>query len=329
MTMSMTSSKLTIVFLDGHTLNPGDLSWEEWRNYGEIVRYDRTPYDTENIVAHCAGAQVLLTNKVPLSAETLARLPQVKYIGVTATGYNIVDTAAARKQGITVTNVPGYGTASVVQMTFALLLELALRVQRHSDAVAEGRWSRSPDFCFWDYPLVELAGKTMGIIGMGNIGGKVAEVAAAFGMSVIGSSRTRTDQSHRSNFRWAGIPELLESSDVISIHCPLVPETRGLINKENLARMRSTAFLLNTSRGPIVVEEDLAEALNAGRIAGAGLDVLTVEPPAHGNPLFRAKNCIVTPHISWATREARARLMAGALSNLIAWLSADPTNVVN
>jgi glycerate dehydrogenase len=329
MTMSMTRSTSTIVFLDGHTLNPGDLSWEEWRNYGEIIRYDRTPYDTESIVAHAAGAQVLLTNKVPLNAEALARLPLVKYIGVTATGHNIVDGAAARSRGITVTNVPGYGTASVVQMTFALLLELTLHVQRHSDAVAEGKWSRSPDFCFWDYPLVELAGKTMGIIGMGNIGGRVADVAAAFGMSVLASSRTRTDQTHRSNFRWAGIPELLENSDVVSIHCPLVPETRDLINKENLGRMKPTAFLLNTSRGPIVVEEDLAEALNAGRIAGAGLDVLSTEPPPAGNPLFRAKNCIVTPHISWATREARARLMAGALANLVAWLSGDPMNVVN
>src|SRR6185437_5107457 len=268
-----TTPTIKIVALDSFTLNPGDLSWDEWRNHGKVELYDRTPYDTDAIAERSAGAQVLLTNKVPLSAATLARLPELRYIGVTATGYNIVDVAAARTQGVTVTNVPGYGTVSVVQMTFALLLELALHVQRHSDAVMNGKWSRSPDFCFWDTPLVGLEGKTMGIIGMGNIGGKVANVATAFGMSVIAKSRTHTDQSHRPNFRWTEIPGLLASSDVVSIHCPLVPETRGLINRENIAQMKPTAFLLNTSRGPIIVEEDLAEALNSGRIAGAGLDV--------------------------------------------------------
>ncbi len=325
----MSPSKIKIVALDSHTLNPGDLSWTEWQSYGEIVLYDRTPPDTATIVERCTGAQAVITNKVALTAEALAQLPSVKYIGVTATGYNIIDTAAAKRQGIVVTNVPSYGTASVVQMTFALLLELTLHVQRHSDAVMDGKWSRSPDFCFWDFPLVELAGKTMGIIGMGHIGGKVADVAAAFDMFVLGSSRTHTDQSHRRNFSWAGIPELLERSDVVSIHCPLFPETRGLINKESLSRMKQTAFLLNTSRGPIVVEEDLATALNTGRIAGAGIDVLSTEPPPAGNPLFGAKNCIITPHISWATREARSRLMSGSLANLAAWLSGNPMNVVN
>jgi glycerate dehydrogenase len=321
-------NKIKIVALDGFTLNPGDLSWEAWYQYGHLTVYDRTT-STASIIERSKDAAALITNKVPLTAETLAHLPALKYIGVTATGYNIIDTAAAKRQGILVTNVPSYGTASVVQMTFALLLELTLRVQRHSDAVMEGKWSRSPDFCFWDYPLVELAGKTIGIIGMGHIGGMVADVATAFGMSVLGNSRTHTDQSRRRNFSWAEIPQLLERSDVVSIHCPLYPETRGLINAANLALMKPTAFLLNTSRGPIVVEEDLAEALNTNGIAGAGIDVLSTEPPPAGNPLFGAKNCLITPHISWATKEARTRLMKGSLANLAAWQSGAPTNVVN
>lgn len=318
-----------IVILDGHTLNPGDLSWDEWRRYGEVVVYPRTPVDAATILERCTGADALVTNKFPLTAATMEALPSLKYIGVTATGYNIIDIAAARKKGIVVSNVPSYGTASVVQMTFALLLELTLRVQRHSDAVTDGKWSRSPDFCFWDYPLVELAGKTMGVIGMGNIGGKVADLATAFGMKVIGNSRTQTDQSHRPGFTWGTIPELLERSDVVSIHCPLFPETRGLINKENLARMKPTAFLLNTSRGPIIVEQDLADALNEGRIAGAGIDVLSTEPPVDGSPLIGAKNCIITPHISWATKEARVRLMKGSLANLAAFVAGNPINKVN
>jgi glycerate dehydrogenase len=320
---------MKIVILDGHTLNPGDLSWDEWQQYGEVVVYPRTPVDATVIRERCAGANALITNKFPLTAETLEALPSVKYIGVTATGYNIVDVAAAKRLGIVVTNVPSYGTASVVQMTFALLLELTLNVRRHSDAVMEGRWSQSPDFCFWDYPLVELAGKTMGIIGMGHIGSRVADVATAFGMEIIGNSRTRTDQSTRHNFTWSPIPGLLERSDVVSIHCPLFPETRNLIDKEALNRMKRTAFLLNTSRGPIVVERDLAEALNEGRIAGAGLDVLSTEPPVGGSPLFGARNCIITPHISWATQEARGRLMFGALANLAAFIAGDPMNKVN
>lgn len=320
---------MRIVILDGHALNPGDLSWDKWREYGEVVVYDRTPPDVAVILERCSGADALITNKFPLSAQALEKLSGLKYIGVTATGYNIVDIGAARRQGVIVSNVPSYGTASVVQMTFALLLELTHRVQRHSDAVMEGKWSRSPDFCFWDYSLVELAGKTIGIIGMGNIGSRVADIATAFDMAVIGSSRTRTDQTHRRNFQWAGIPELLGRSDVVSIHCPLFPETFGLINKETLALMKPTAFLLNTSRGPIIVEEDLAAALNAGLIAGAGIDVLATEPPVAGSPLIGARNCIITPHISWATREARARLMEGSLANLEAFLAGKPTNVVN
>lgn len=318
---------MKIVILDGYTLNPGDLSWDGLKQFGEVTLYDRTPVD--KVVERSKGADVIFTNKTPVNAAALNSLPDLKYIGVLATGYNIVDILMAKEKGITVSNVPGYGTPSVVQLTFGLLLELCLRVQHHSDAVAAGRWSSAVDFCFWDYPLVELTGKTMGIIGFGDIGKQVADVATAFGMKVIGTSRNRTDQSHRSNFKWAEIPELLEQSDVVSIHCPLTPETKGLINKENLQRMKSSAFLLNTSRGPVIIEEDLAEALNNGKIAGAGLDVLSVEPPAKDNPLFSAKNCIITPHIAWATKEARTRLMEIAISNLTAYKNGNPVNVVN
>lgn len=318
---------MKIVVLDGYTLNPGDLSWDELETLGDVTVHDRTP--PEQVLKRALGADILFTNKTPLSAEVLSQLPDLKFIGVLATGYNIVDTATARKQGIVVSNVPGYSTLSVVQLTFALLLELTLHVQRHSDAVMDGKWARSADFSFWDYPLIELAGKTMGIIGLGSIGEKVADVATAFGMNVIGSKRHPTDQSHRPNFRWAELPELLAQSDVVSIHTPLLPETKGLINKDNLARMKPTAFLLNTSRGPLVVEQDLADALNNDVIAGAGIDVLSTEPPAADNPLFKAKNCLITPHIAWASTEARTRLMAITVANLAAFLQGKPVNVVN
>jgi len=318
---------MNIVILDGYTLNPGDLSWEGLKKLGFLTVHDRTaPAD---VVSRSKDADLIFTNKTPVDAAALEQLPKLKYIGVLATGYNIVDIDAAKKRGIIVANVPGYGTSSVVQMTFALLLELTLHVQRHSDSVREGKWSRSIDFCYWDFPLVELAGKTIGIIGLGHIGSKVADVATAFDMKVIGNSRTRTDQSHRKNFRWAEIPDLLETSDVVSIHCPLFPETRGLINKKSLALMKKTAFLLNTSRGPIIVDEDLADALNREVIAGAGIDVLSTEPPPAGNPLFTAKNCIITPHISWATKEARSRMMDIAVANLEAFLAGKPVNIVN
>lgn len=318
---------MKIVVLDGYTLNPGDLSWSDLENLGELVVHDRTP--AEEVAKRASGAAIIFTNKTPVTKEAIDQLPHLKYIGVLATGYNIVDTDAARSRGIVVCNVPGYGTASVVQLTFALLLELCLRVQRHSDAVMDGKWTRSADFCFWDYPLTELAGKTIGIIGFGHIGQQVGDVAAAFNMNVIGNSRTKTDQQHRKNFKWATVPELLQQSDVVSIHCPLFPETKGLINKDSLQLMKKSAFLLNTSRGPIVVDEDLAAALNNGVIAGAGIDVLSAEPPPAGNPLFTAKNCIITPHIAWATKEARARLMQMTVANLSAFLQGNAINVVN
>lgn len=318
---------MKIVVLDGYTLNPGDISWEAISKLGDLKVYDRTPEN--KILERVGDAELVFTNKTPLREDILKEMPRLKYIGVLATGYNVVDVDYAKANGVIVANVPGYGTASVVQMTIALLLELSLHVQEHSDSVRAGDWAASPDFCYWKFPLVELEGKTMGIIGFGHIGQKVADVASSFGMNIIGSSRTQTDQSARNNFRWTEIPELLRESDVVSIHCPLFPETKGLINRESLRTMKPSAFLLNTSRGPIVVDEDLAHALNEGIIAGAGIDVLSVEPPATDNPLFKAKNCIITPHIAWATKEARSRLMEIASKNLEAYLKGSPINVVN
>jgi glycerate dehydrogenase len=318
---------MKIVVIEGYSLNPGDLSWAGLEALGELTVYDRSRQD--QIVERCKDAEMVFTNKEPLGRDIMAQLPGLKFIGVLATGYNCVDVAAAKELGIVVSNVPGYGTTSVVQLTFALLLELTLHVQDHSHAVKNGDWSRSPDFCFWNYPLIELAGKTMGIIGFGDIGKKVADVATAFGMKIIANSRTRTDQTHRTNFRWAPVEELLEQSDVVSLHCPLTPETTGLINRESLKRMKPSAFLLNTSRGPLVIDQDLADALNHDVIAGAGIDVLSKEPPLQGNPLFTAKNCIITPHIAWATKEARVRLMDIVANNAKAYVSGAPVNVVS
>ncbi|MBD1420635.1 D-2-hydroxyacid dehydrogenase [Sphingobacterium chuzhouense] len=317
---------MKIVVLDGYTLNPGDLSWDALEALGDLVVHERT---SENeIVERAADADMLLTNKVPLSAKVINALPKLKYIGVTATGYNIIDMACAKERNITVTNVPGYSTASVVQLTFSLLLELCYRTQRHSDAVMEGKWSASPDFCFWDYPLTELSGKTLGIIGFGSIGQKVADVGAAFGMPILASSRTQTDQSSRKNFQWVAREELFAQADVISLHCPLTPETENIINTESLSLMKSSAKLINTSRGGLVNAQDLADALNNESISGAGLDVLATEPPPADHPLFRAKNCIITPHIGWATKEARLRLMDTVVENVKAFLQGNPVNVI-
>ncbi len=318
---------MNIVVLDGYTLNPGDLDWKALERLGELQVFDRTAVG--DIIGRAERAEAVLTNKVPLDAQVLAQLPNLKYIGVQATGYNIIDTHYAKQRGITVTNVPGYSTRSVAQLTFALLLELCHHVQRHSDRVMDGAWSRSPDFSFWDSPLVELADKTMGIIGFGEIGQQVADLASAFGMRILAHSRTRTDQSHRANFRWGEQDEVFAQADVVSLHCPLTPQTEGLIRNETLAKMKPSAFLLNTSRGPLVAEADLAAALNDGRLAGAGVDVLSAEPPHPENPLFGAKNCLITPHIAWATREARTRLMDMSVANLAAYIQGDPANVVN
>ncbi len=318
---------MKIVVLDGYTLNPGDLSWDELSNMGELTVHDRTP--PAEIVERAKDAEVVFTNKAPVSKETINQLDKLKYIGVMATGYNIIDIQTAKQKNIIVSNVPGYSTDSVAQLCFALLLELTYHVQRHSDAVQEGKWARSADFCFWDFPLIELAGKSIGIIGFGTIGQRVADIATAFGINIIAQSRTKTDQSNRRNFKWAELEELLRESDVISIHCPLTPETKEMINERTLSLMKSSAFLINTSRGPIINDHHLANALNKGVIAGAGIDVLSTEPPNADNPLFVAKNCLITPHIGWATKEARSRLMNITINNLKSFINGEPVNVVN
>jgi glycerate dehydrogenase len=315
------------VILDGYTLNPGDLSWDGFQKLAQTEVHDRTA--PELILKRAADAELLHTNKTPLTAETLAQLPKLRYIGVLATGYNCVDGKAARARGIPVCNIPTYGTASVAQHAFAMLLELTNRVQAHSDAVHAGEWSRNADWCFTVAPLVELAEKTLGVVGFGRIGRQVGAIGHAMGMRVIAYDSVQNNPPPYPGFRFAKLEELLAESDVVSLHCPLFPETQGMINARTLRRMKRTAFLVNNSRGPLIVDQDLADALNAGQIAGAGLDVLSVEPPASDNPLLKAPNCIVTPHVSWASKESRARLMQLAVDNLAAFLRGKPQNVVN
>ncbi|MSU63774.1 MAG: D-2-hydroxyacid dehydrogenase [Pedosphaera sp.] len=316
---------MKIVVLDGHTLNPGDLSWEPLRALGECEIHERSA--PGEVVPRSTAASVLITNKVAIAREQIAQLPDLRYIGVTATGYNIVDVAAARERGIDVSNVPTYGTRSVAQMTFALLLELTQHAGDHAKSVRDGRWSRSPDFCYWDHPLIELDGLTMGIIGFGRIGRAVAELALAFGMRVLVATRRTSDLPP--GMARADLDDLFRQSDVISLHCPLTPETKNLVNAARLRLMKPTAFLINTSRGPLVEEAALADALNSGRLAGAALDVLAVEPPPVANPLLLAENCLITPHIAWATRAARARLMETSIANVRAFKAGKPQNVVN
>jgi len=317
---------MKIVVLDGYTLNPGDLTWDELRALGDCDVHDRLR--DEELVPRAAEAEIVLTNKMVVSRKHMSQLPKLRYIGVTATGYNIVDVEAACERKIIVTNVPAYGTASVAQMTFALLLELTQRTGHHAQTVREGRWARSPDFCYWDFPLVELDGLTMGIIGLGRIGGAVTRLAQAFGMKVIATGRSRPTNLP-ADVEWADLETLLRTSDVVSLHCPLTPETKHLINSKRLATMKPSVFLLNTSRGPLVDERALADALKRGQIAGAGLDVLTDEPPPADHPLYKAPNCFITPHIAWATRAARARLMRVAVENVRAFINGKPQNVVS
>ena len=297
------------------------------RQFGELEVFERTR--AEDAAARAAGAEIVFTNKTPLPGAVLEQLPALRYIGVLATGYNIVDVETARKRGIVVTNIPTYGTASVAQMVFALLLEHCHNVRLHAEAVRAGEWSSNPDWCFWKTPLMELAGKTMGIVGFGRIGRQVGRIADAMGMRVIASDTWRGDPPDWPGFAWAEVEDLLREADVVSLHAPLFPETRGMIHARTLALMKPTAFLINTSRGPLVVDADLADALNAGRLAGAGLDVLSLEPPAPDNPLLSARHCLVTPHIAWATHEARARLMQLAVDNVAAFLAGKPVNVVS
>jgi glycerate dehydrogenase len=321
----MTLNNPSIVVLDAHCLNPGDLSWKGLEALGECTFYERTPAD--KLAERIRGADIALTNKVPFGRELLSGQQRLKYIGVTATGYNIVDVAAAREHGITVTNVPTYGTMSVAQMVIAHLLNLTQRVGDHAEAVREGRWASSPDWCFWDFPLLELGAMTMGIMGYGRIGQATAQLAQAFGMKVIAHNRSAIAPS--SNVRQVDLDALFRESDVVSLHCPLTPETTRLVNRERLALMKPTAFLINTSRGGLVDENALADALNHGQIAGAGLDVLDAEPPAAGNPLFAAKNCYITPHIAWATTSSRQRLLDLAVENVAEFLAGRPRHVVN
>ncbi|MBI3681656.1 MAG: D-2-hydroxyacid dehydrogenase [Acidobacteria bacterium] len=317
---------MKLVVLDGHCLNPGDLSWDALKKLVDVEVYDRTT--ASEVVVRAGDAELVMTNKTLIDAASLERLTRLKYIGVLATGFNIVDVDAARGRGIVVTNIPTYGTASVAQHAFALLLELCHHVGLHGEAVRDEEWSRSADWSFWKMPLVELAGKTMGGIGFGRIGRQTARIADAMGMRVIANDAIETAPPPYEGFRWVEVNELLAESDVVSLHCPLTADNKGLINAGRLRRMKKTAFLINTSRGPLVVDQDLAGALNAGVIAGAGLDVLSVEPPASGNPLFSTKNCIVTPHIAWATKEARARLMEVAVRNVASFLEGRAENVV-
>jgi len=314
-----------IVILDGYVLNPGDLSWEGFQALGDCAIHDRTA--PAELVDRCRGAQAAITNKVVLDAEVIEQLPALRYIGVTATGYNCVDTAAAERRGIAVTNVPAYSTDSVVQMVFAHLMNLTLRVGYHAHTVKHQRWANSPDFAYWHYPLVEVAGRTMGIVGFGQIGQAVARVAQAFGMQVIVYSPRGSKGVP--GVEAVGLDECFRRADVLTLHCPLTADTARLVNADRLALMKPTAFLLNTSRGGVIDEPALAEALATGRIAGAGLDVLTEEPPPADHPLVPLKNCHITPHIAWATQEARRRLMQVAVANLQAYLAGKPHNVVN
>jgi glycerate dehydrogenase len=318
------NSRPGIVVLDGYTLNPGDLSWEALKALGDITLYDRSA--PAELFDRLKGAQAALTNKVPLGRELLERLPDLRYIGVTATGYNIVDVEAARKQKIAVTNVPAYGTDSVAQTVFALLLELTHRVGYHSETVRNGKWARCPDFTYQDFPLVELAGLTLGIIGFGRIAKKVVAIAEAFGMRIL-IGRHRPDL--QSAYPTAEIDDVFRRADVLTLHCPLTPTTKGIVNSERLALMKPTAFLINTSRGLLIDESALADALNSGKIAGAGLDVLSVEPPPLNHPLYRAQNCIITPHYAWATKAARQRLMNVTVKNLAAFFNRTPENLVS
>ncbi len=300
---------MNIVVLDGYAINPGDLSWKA---LGPAAIYDRTP--PELVVERARNAEIVLTNKCVLTGDAIRQLPKLRYIGVMATGYNVVDVPAARERGIVVTNVPGYSTRSVAQHTFALLLELCHHVGHHAATIQ--KWTQAPDYCYWDFSQIELAGLTMGIIGHGQIGREVEKLARAFGMNVL---------VHRG----VELERLFRESDVVSLHCPLTPATQGLVNAARLAWMKPTAFLINTARGGLVIEKDLAEALNTGRIAGAGLDVLGAEPPPPDNPLLSAKNCFITPHIAWSSRAARERLLRAVVENIQAFREGKPKNIVS
>jgi glycerate dehydrogenase len=318
---------MKIVVLDGYTENPGDLSWDSLAALGELTVYDRTPADC--ILRRIREAEAVYTNKTPLTADTIAACSQLKFIGVLATGYNVVDIGAAKTRGIPVCNVPTYGTAAVAQFAIAMLLEICHHVAHHSDAVHAGRWTNNADWCFWDSPLIELADKTLGIIGFGRIGQATGRIAQALGMKVLAYDSHRNPALENEKFRYAELDELLGLSDVIALHCPLLAETQGIINKDAISKMKTGVIILNNSRGPLIVEQDLADALNSGKVYAAGLDVVSAEPIKPDNPLLTAKNCLITPHISWAPKESRQRLMDIAVDNLKQFIKGTPVNVVN
>ena len=317
---------MKIVVLDGYTLNPGDLSWDALEALGETTIHEYSAAD--EVVSNAQGADIIMPNKAVISREVIEQLPDLKYIGVQATGFNVIDLEAASEKKIVVTNIPTYGTPSVGQMVFAHLLNLTQRVAHHAETVKEGRWTSCRDFCYWDFPLTELMGLTMGIVGYGRIGQRTGDIARAFGMKVLAHDEY-IKPADFPNAEFVSVDEIFKRSDAISLHCPLTPETDKLANAERLALMKPTAYLINTSRGPLVDDQALADALNAGTLAGAGLDVLSVEPPPMDNPLITAKNCFITPHIAWATRSARSRLLNTLVENAKAWIDGKPQNVVN
>lgn len=317
---------MKIVILDGYTENPGDLSWEGFKAIGGLKVYDRTKDD--EIVPRIGNAQIVITNKTPLDAKVFDSCPSIKYIGVLATGYNVVDVNAAKERNITVTNIPTYGTAAVAQFTFALLLEICHHVWKHNEAVKSGEWARRGDFCFWDYPLIELAGKTFGCIGYGRIGQSAGNIARSFGMKVLAYDEYQNKSLENESMRYTDLDTLLAQADVISLHCPLLPSTKGIINGDTISKMKNGVIILNTSRGPLIIEEDLKKGLTDGKIAYAAVDVVSVEPITDDNPLMSAPNCIITPHIAWAPKESRKRLLDIAVANLKAYLAGSPVNVV-
>lgn len=318
---------MKIVVLDGYTLNPGDLSWDSLEQFGDLTVYDRTPAD--KIQERISDAEIVLTNKTPLDKETIQNSGSLKYIGVLATGYNVVDIAAAKDSGVIVTNIPTYGTKAVSQFAIALLLELCHHIGEHSDAVKRGEWEHNPDWCFWKHPLIELDGKTMGIIGFGRIGQSTAAIAQALGMNILAFDTQKIPELESSSLHYTNLDTLLSKSDVIVLHCPLFPSTEGIIRKETIQKMKDGVLIINNSRGPLIKEKDLALALNEGKVAGAGVDVVSEEPIRADNPLLTAKNILITPHISWAPKESRQRLYHFALDNLSAFLNGKPVNVVN
>ena len=317
---------MKIIVLDSYTLNPGDLSWDDLCELGDTKIYDRT--DDKQVLKRAQNADILLTNKTPLTSETISQLNNLKYIGMLATGYDVVNTDAASKRSIPVCNVPNYGTNSVAQMAFAHILNLVNRIHHHADTVVDGKWSACPDFCYWDYPMVELEGLTLGILGYGRIGRVLAKFGRTFGMKIITvSCKSALDEA--GPLKFVSTKDLFAQSDILSLHCPLAPDTKNIVNADNLALMKKSAFLVNTSRGGLVCDNDLAYALNKGMVSGAGLDVVSIEPILLDNPLLKAKNCFITPHIAWTTKAARKRLMDIAVENVRCFLKNQPQNIIN